>query len=228
MARYRLHAHHYRRAHKFFKWVKVFSISCLVLVVLTAILISADSLLQRRQAAPKNDTTAETKTSFYPSNQIFRTAFFQIQTPNTWISIPNESTGNKFVYRSMDKTLVQQELDILVNASPLSLGVTHSLPVEVNGSSLTPKQVSDPCGSLLLKTTTNRSPQQMTLNGVQITCIPDSNDYSVLVGVSNGSTSIKMQRPDNSLAAYQFLYRNLTVNPDPRDLISILTSFQTR
>ncbi|GAC1388175.1 MAG: hypothetical protein NVS1B7_7250 [Candidatus Saccharimonadales bacterium] len=199
-----------------------------MLAVVAAGAIIIDSRLQRTQANTPTNRTVETKTSYYPSDQIFRTAYFQMQAPKSWIAIPDASTANKFVYRSMTKTLVEQEFDVLVNAPALNERVTRDVAVEVKGNSLIPKKISEPCGKTLPKSDIDRSPHLVTVNGIQIMCVPDSNEFNVIVGTESGNTTVVMQRPGTSTAQYQFFYRNVTVSPDPRDLIAILETFQTR
>src|SRR5688500_5040 len=111
MGHYRLNTYHYRHVHKFFSRIKKLSIFLLSMVLVATTVILIDSALQEKQSTIPTDTTAETRTSILPSDQIFRTAYFQIQAPKSWVAIPDDSTASKFVYRSLDKTLVQQQIE---------------------------------------------------------------------------------------------------------------------
>lgn len=228
MVRYKFdHYHRHPRIHKYIKRLKFLSI-IVGIIGLLAVIVVVEGRLVQRKSITQNDTTQVTKSSFYPSNLIFRTAYFQIQSPKSWIAIPAESRPDKFVYRSMNKNLVQQELDIYVNAPPLDRKVTHTMPIQMKGNSLIAKGISEHCSTKLPKGTSNRALQSVVLGGIQIICVYDNPEYSVLGGTEDGTTMIKMQRPDGSTGVYQFLYNNVTANPEARDLESILNSFQPR
>ncbi len=221
---------HHRLKNRFLKRVKTLAIVLTVLIVLVAGAIITDTLLQKKNAVVTSDSTIETKSAFLPTTQVFRTSTFQFQAANSWKSIPSESTDSKFIYRSLEKQLVLRELDIYVNTPQLlAEKVTYVIPVDIVNGLITPKEVSKPCKTGMPSPSVQPNARLIIFDTVsQVFCNPSGEDYTVLVGVTNGSSLIKLKRPDGSSVVYQLVFKDVTVSPDPRELTDILQSFQPR
>lgn len=174
------------------------------------------------------DAPVENVGFFAPSTQIFRSPYFQLQANKSWAQDLNASTTNKFIYRSYNGPLIEQEVIIYVNDIPNDIVVTRTLPVKVNetSKSLSLLPVSEACGKNLPDK--KRLVQQATVNGVMVKCNVDDNNYTLLVGVVGGTTSFNMMRPDGSTAKYAIYYRDVTANPGSLALEELLKTFQTR
>jgi hypothetical protein len=213
---------------KYLKKVYILTISVFILAALIAGFIKLDTLLQSRKNTPDQTTTQKT-TSFYDTkDEIYRTAYFQFQTRNTWNEIPSETTESKYVYRNQRGNLIEEEIAIYINEVPASLSATRVLPVTINNEGqLDHGNVSDHC----IKAMGGQSKMQdleVSYSGVKLVCNSDSTQYEVLVGLKGGTTSFKLKRPDGALATYSIFYRNVKATPDPAQLYQIISSFQTR
>jgi hypothetical protein len=66
------------------------------------------------------------------------------------------------------------------------------------------------------------------MDKVTFPCNPGSRAYQVVVGLVNGTNIMTLPRPDGSVAMYKITYRNVSANPNPQDLLSIMKSFETK
>lgn len=223
--------HHKVSLHRRRRYIKKVYIFFIIVAVLAALIVFAlrlDSLLQDRVNTPELTTTDETSTYFASRNKIFTTDYFQFQAPKNWAAIPSESGSGKYVYRGINKPIVEDELVIYVNDIPGDLLATRLLPVEASpvGQGLTVGSVSDHCNNALADH--NIDEKVVTYKKVSLNCDVDNTQYNVLVGLVGGSTRMKLNRPDGSTADYTILFKDLRAIPDASALLQIMQSFQTR
>ncbi len=206
----------------------MFFIIIAVLAGLVVIALRLDSLLQDRVNKPELTTTDETSTYFASRNKIFTTEYFQFQAPKNWVAIPSESGNGKYVYRGINKPIVEDELIVYVNNIPGDLTATRLLPVELKpgGQELSVGSISDHCNNAL--TDHNIDKKVVTYKKVSLNCDVDNTQYNILVGLIGGSTRMTLNRPDGSTAEYTILYRDVRAIPDASGLLQIMQSFQTR
>lgn len=207
----------------------------LVLGLLIVVLIAGGVLYYLKYVRDDNvntveRTTSETTTSVVaPSISIFKTPYYQFQAANSWVEVPNESNASKFVYRSLRSNLIEHELIIYVNQIPANLSANRVLPVMLknDNTELEPTVVSDHC----LKAVGGNPSMNDTdilISGVRLRCDSDSTNYTVMVGLKDGDTVLKMIRPDGTQAGYTIYYTNLRAIPEGSVLTDIVRTFQTR
>lgn len=175
-------------------------------------------------------TTSHTATSVItPSVRIFKTPYFQFQAPDSWLEVQNESTSNKFIYRSLRSSLIEHEIVVYVNQIPANLESSRVMPVtfKTNNTELDPGDVSGHCINVL-GGKPNVNAVDIIVASVHLKCDSDTTNYTVLVGQRGGDTVLKMNRPDGTNASYSMYYTNLRAVPDSIELNDILKSFQTR
>ncbi len=175
-------------------------------------------------------TTSESTNSYFaPSINVFKTPYFQFQADKTWGEVPAESTQSKFVYRSLRSSLIEHELVIYVNQVPANLETTRVLPVNLksNNSEMLPLNISNHCSEALGGKTSNRA-QEVLIEKVTIMCDSDSTMYTVMAGLVDSSTNIRLDRPDGTSAVYALRYNNLRATPDSSQFTQILNTFQSR
>lgn len=228
MSRY-YHGSSYHQQRRYIKKVKRLIIALLVILLLVGLVLFVDARKETKQAATPSTPTQETSVSYVPSSQIFRTQYFQFQPDKSWKQLQNESTGNRFVYRSFRGTLVEHELTIYINEAAANLPeAAHVLPVEPGpNNQLVAGKVSDNCRKAVSPNNKQTS-VMVTFSDVRFLCHPDSNNYMVTVGLKNGEAPMKLKRAAGSTATYGIIYRNVTANPDAYELQHILNTFQTR
>lgn len=224
--------YHYRvsqhRQRRHLRRIYVFFIIIAVIIGLIVLAIRLDSFLQNRLNTDDSTTSGRTSAYFASSNKIFTTDYFQFQAPKNWAEIPSESTDEKFVYRGMNKSIVEDELIIYINHIPGNLTATRLLPVKkvAGGKELSPGDIAGHCNKA--SKSHNIDEKVVDFKGVSINCDIDNTQFNVLVGLSGGSTLMELKRPDGSSVNYSILYRNVEAVPDASDLIQIVQSFQTR
>lgn len=216
------------RRRKYLKRIFIFSMVVIVLVILAIIIIRLDGFLQDKVNTPETTTSNQTSSYFASSDKIFTTDYFQFQAAKNWVEIPSESTTSKFVYRGVNKPIIEDELIIYVNEIPADLSATRLLPAETSASAreLIPGTVSDHCNGA--SADHNIDEKVVTFKKVKMNCDIDNTQFNVLVGLVEGSTRMKLKRPDGSSADYTILYRNVKAIPDGTHLLEIIRAFQTR
>lgn len=217
----------YQKRQRFLLKVKLVVGFFLLLVVVAAVLGYYAIVTTRNANTDTTSTSGETSGYFAPTVKIFRSPYFQFQANNTWVEVPAESTATKFVYRSLRANLIENELTIYVNDIPATLAANRVLPVNIKDSlEIVPSSVSEHC----LKAAGSPSSQDkpVTQDRVKYLCDSDSTNYTVLVGLIEGSSTLNLMRPDNTRANYAIHYSNLKATPDSVQLTQIIDSFQTR
>lgn len=224
--KYNNHLNYEDRRHFIFK-VRL-TIACITILALLVGAYAYFTVMVQRDANTEQTTTSQQTSSYFaPSVNIFRSPYFQFQASNTWAEVPTESTPNKFVYRSLRSSLIEHELTIYVNQIPADVKANHVLPVNLkSGGELLPILVSEHCSKAV--TTPSSQPKEVLMDRVKFLCHSDSTNYTVLVGLVDGSTTLQLPRPDGSTANYAILYSNLKATPDASQLTQIADSFQTR
>ena len=188
------------------------------------------SVIRDESSNTAASTTSQATSSYFaPSINIFRTPYYQFQADDTWAEVANESTANKFVYRSLRQNLIEHELVVYVDQIPANLEANRVLPVAlVSGETeLAPSSVSGHCSSVI-NPSVRSSRQEVVIEGVRINCDADSTDYSVFAGVTGGDIRVPLKRTTGVEARYTLIYKNLKATQDANQFSDILASFQSR
>ena len=229
----------YYREHSYHSRKRVLRRLRYVLLVLMAIVLMGIGVLAYdvyRSSMASDTPSASTKpvsSTIASSTEIHNSAYFQFQTPDKWRAIANETKDGHYVYRQYDGPLVEQEFVIDVNkttevALPL-VQTTRVQPVRTSegGTILLEGAVSDHCKKSVPKGT-DHTPQMIKINQVTFACNPDSTSYIVTIGVIGAGESIMLRRVDGSNATYRMMYKNVTAQPNARDLDDMLRTFEAR
>lgn len=214
----------YRRRKRYLRLA--WSLAVLVLIALIAGLLY---LYHQATKEDQNNNTTSGQTTKYlaPSIRVFDTSYFHFQTNNTWAEIPAETTANKFVYRSIRAGLVEHEIVIYVNQVPPDLAVNRVLPVvQKEDFSLSPFITSEHCINSVGGP--RAMPFEVVVDRVKMPCKADSTNYTVLVGLIDGSTTMSLARPDGSKATYIIHYADVRAISGRGELAQIIDKFQTR
>lgn len=217
----------YRKRNRFLFKVRIFFLVLALFVVAVGSYYYYSIVSQQHNNTEASSTSEETKAYYASSVKVFRSPFFQMQLDQSWAEVPSESNASKFVYRSLRANLIEHQMVIYVNDIPETLSPNRILPVNLKGDSeFLPITVSKHCidaagGSRI------DSPV-VTLERVKFRCDADSTDYRVMIGQIEGTTVLKLKRPDGTTANYSIYYSNLKATPDDSPLIQVAESFQTR
>ena len=161
--------------------------------------------------------------------QTFTSSYFQFSDTSKWVYAPNDSTATKLTYLLYASGLPAHSLTVYVNQTPLQddLAVTRVLPVQVkaNNSFTLAGDISVACGSLYQPTDLKRI-KTVSLSGTSLLCVPDSPQFSVVVGQVGRDYNLALKRSDGQTAQYIIIYRNLTVSPDPAPFVRIMKTFK--
>ena len=161
--------------------------------------------------------------------QTFTSSYFQFSDTSKWTYAPNDSTAAKLTYLLYVNGLPAHSLTVYVNQTPLQddLAVTRVLPVQLknNNSFTITGDIAGPCGGLYQPTDLKRI-KTVALGGSNILCVPDSPQFSAVVGQVGGDYNLRLRRSDGETAQYIIIYRNLTVDPDPAPFVRIMKTFK--
>lgn len=226
MARYYYHLTNYHHRSRHIKHVK-FMVFAVVFMVFVAVIVIAFDLLSLREASSPPASPQSSLVEQAPIT-IFRTEFFQFQAGSKWVAIATASKEGKYVYRNLDHTSIQQELNIYVNKTPDELTATYVVPVIASlEGHITASELSPHCKNGL-PANAKLNPTSITYQKTTFNCIPDGTDYRVLASMEGGTPILKLKRPNGSEASYILYFHDVTVNPSPDQFRQILNSFQTR
>lgn len=209
----------------------IFVVIALVLIGIAAFFYY-DYMRDRKVNTDESTTSQKTNSLVTPKVNIFKSTYFQFQASNSWVEVPQESTPNKFVYRSFRTTLLEHDLVIYVNQIPPETEIkpTRVLPIEIMSSHVNgfiTGEVSEPCGVSFDKNSV-KDVQLIKFSNVSFLCYGKINQYNVVVGKIGGGTNINMARPDGTTAVYTIFYRDLRAVNGPAEISQVISSFQTR
>lgn len=219
--------------------VKKIAVTAVVLCSLLIIGISADWFINKinGEATVVSESTVTAVQSAQVS--VLKTGYFQFQAPNDWVLLNNEQNDSKFVYVKKDRTLITHMLIIYVNRQGdfgnTDHRLTYVLPVVIDDSNknfLEVGKISEHCKeswpSNLMK-----NPTEILHAEVKFKCVPDSEEFNVLVGKINGDANLVFNHKDESTGAIStvnlnIIYSDLTATPSEGDLESIISSFSVQ
>jgi hypothetical protein len=217
--------HHQTRFVSRFKKLFILLLLCIALIGLG---LGIDAFVQQKRADTPSESTRETTSSYTTPIDIMRSQYFQFQVSNkTWTFVASESNSTKFVYRSFKKNLLEKEVVVTVNGSQPVPAATRLLPVEVGDDrTLSLGKVSDHCKSTYSANLAKET-KEVTIENTPFLCDPNSEAFTVVVGLKSRGTQMKLGRPDGSSAVYSIYYRDVTISPSADELLAITNSFQT-
>lgn len=171
---------------------------------------------------PQGDLRADNFNPF----KTFKTPDFTFQTDKSWDYVKDDSGPGKFVYRSSKGNIVMRDMTVYVDSLPKNLLLTYVLPVEANGNSLLPGNVSDHCKTYIkgLKPGEN-NPVEATVESVRIRCQVDGTSATVGTGQKNGSYQIDLAGKSGENKKYFLLYHDLQYTPNLDTFTNIVRSF---
>ncbi len=207
----------------------------LVLVVVIGLIawLAYDIYYQKNESETASDLSTPVSSTISSTVQTHTTPFFQFQSPLKWKAVANETREGNYVYRQTNGSLVEQELVIRINDSSQEASANtltnRVLPVVMNteGRFDTPVTTLDSCKKFVPKGT-EKTQQVLTMNKVSFSCNPNFTGYKVVVGMQGGSDVMTLTRPSGDKAVYRIGYKNLTANPNARDIVSIIKTFEAR
>ena len=191
------------------------------IIALTIDLIRSDS--------SKPETSAAESVQVSDSLNTFKAKYFEFQDKGKWVLDKNASTDKKFAYVKYRGLQLQYQLTIYVNEDPIPLysAVSRVLPIRlVNDNQLDVTNVYGPCGKLYGSDELHKV-KTLTIENAQMLCDPDTPQYSVILAEVNGDWRITMKRGDGSNAKYVIVYRDLTLDPGPDQILQIADSFKS-
>ncbi len=228
--KYKIDINHAKQR-RFLRFAKILVFIIILLIVLAVAAIIIDSIIEKNKSVPPSEATKPVTSTVQSSAEVFTSAYFQFQTDKNWRAIANESTSTKFVYRRGTDNLVSADMTVFINSSPSDNQATRVLPVTVGEDDfrLNASFVSEHCNSKLpkdIKANTGELP--ITLNSVRFLCDVDGTNYTVIVGLENGTEAMKLNRPDGTSANYIIFIRDLRSSPNPQEFEKIIDTFQIR
>jgi hypothetical protein len=202
-------------------------LSLMLVVIICAVAVFAWYISQAGNTdQPQSDIRSD---NFNPL-KTFETPDFTFQTDKSWSYIKDESSANKFVYRSSKKNVVMRDMTVYVNSLPPNLLLTYVLPVEPAGDKFAPGDISNHCKSYLknkIKLGDN-NPVEATIESVRIKCQVDGTSATVGTGLVNGSYQTELTGKSGKKNRYYLLYHDLQYSPDLDTFTAIVRSFRSK
>lgn len=221
------------RQRRILKFVRPLMFILFLIVFIAGALFLYDIFGQTKSSTTASEASKPVSSTIVENIQIQTSPYFQLQTPNKWRAVTNETRDGHYVYRQYNGPLVEQEIVIDVNnQSQELLALTHInrvLPVTVSDEGFIDVANTDLAHcKKATKPGTEKTQQILVMEKVSFPCNPDFTGYEAVVGLVNGSNIMHLPRPDGTKAFYKILYRNVSATPNSRDIISIIKTFETR
>lgn len=222
----------YRDRKRLLLKLRIFLVFLAIVLVGVATFFYIDYRKSNNQNADESTTSRVTNSVVTSKISVFKSPYFQFQASENWREVPAESNSNKFLYRSFRSNLLEHELTVYVNQIPSDIKPTRVLPVEINNSN-TPSTlkagvVSDHCVDSLSAEGKKIEVEQVILSKVSFSCYGAFNQYNVVIGQIEGTTSLNMVRPDRTTAVYSIFYKDLRAVNSSTEINQIISTFQTR
>lgn len=205
-----------------------------VIASLLALILAAGGLflwevmhLSHQPSRPSNGPTFVSKVA---GPTVYNSEYFKFSDINKWVLDKHDSTYDEFTYQQYQGGVLAYSFTVYVNKTPVEsdLAVTHVIPVTISdGNSFTVGAVSGDCNTAYAPTDLKRI-KTVALSGTSMVCVPDSPQYTVIVGQSGGNYNLSLRRSDGQTANYVIIYNDLSVSPTAAPFISVLRSFQAQ
>jgi hypothetical protein len=203
----------------------------LILIAIAAVfgvviaLTSLKKLDKAQTSSPRSKTTILHYSG--PPTYTFKSEYFGFSDSNKWVFAANDSTANKFTYLLYSEGVPARSLTVYVNQTPLydALANSMALPVQVvNENSFSIGSISAPCSTLYGSAPKVIKP--VSMSGTSFICVPDSPQYTIIVGRIGGNYNLTLTRANGQTADYIIMYHDLSVNPDPSAFLYLIKSFK--
>ncbi|HMT19552.1 MAG TPA: hypothetical protein PKD15_05965 [Candidatus Saccharibacteria bacterium] len=229
----------HRKSQKAKRLRKMATLSVMLALVVGAV-VGIDWLLTQVKST-KTVVSSESNATVQSARiNIFQTPYFRFQADASWREVSDElnlspdDKTKQYLYRSYDKNFIEHELWVTIDLPDGYFLQRHNVPTRVmpvavnaDGSLSRTDMVSGPCVEVL-GPNPNLEPKTVKQDDVEYFCNPDQvNDYTVAVGEVGGTNKLKMPQKDGTVVEIAITYRNVTPNPDARQLESILQSFRS-
>lgn len=229
--KYKVNVNHAKQR-RFLRSSKVLIVIVVLVVLVVGAYIIIDSIIENNKSSVPSAPTKPVSSTIEPSIEVFSSPYFQFQTDKNWRFIANESTNTKFTYRRGTDNLVSGDMTVYINSSPTDMQATRVLPVSLKAndqSRLEASFVSEHCNMKLPKDIKSKTGEiAITLNSVRFLCDVDGTNYTIIVGLENGTEAMNFKRPDGTNANYIIFFRDLRAVPVPKEFENIMDTFQIR
>lgn len=228
---YREQGYHSRK--RLLRRLRYVVLAFLVLVLAGIGFLAYDVYRESVASVTPSDPTKAVTSTIATGTEIQSTPYFQFQTSEKWRAIANETKDGHYVYRQYSGPLVEQEFVVDVNRvgeEVLALvQTTRVLPVSATetGNLKLEGNVSDHCKKSVPKET-DHTQQIVKISQVSFACNPDSTNYIVVIGVIGGTNVITLPRLNGTTATYKLTYKNVSAQPNARDLDDMVETFEAR
>lgn len=218
---------------------KVATVSVLLALVF-GVVVGIDWIMTQVNSTKTVTSSASNATVQSARINIFQTPYFRFQADASWREVSDElnlspdDKTKQYLYRSFDKNFIEHELWVTIDLPDGFYLERHNVPTRVmpvsvnaDGSLSRTDMVSEPCVKVLGEHP-NLEPQTVKQMDIEYFCNPNQvNDYTVAVGEVGGTNKLKMPQKDGTVVEIAITYRNVTPNPNARQLESILQSFRS-
>ena len=158
--------------------------------------------------------------------------FFSIDLPEGWYQVERRSTPteNSITWHpNKDAKAVGHWLKLYVDVIPKDLAVNKLLPIDVSGTSLTYRQISENCKNFTTAKKDPHLPQPSKWQGVDFICdLPSFVQNKVGTGTAGEVNATTVTGPDKGKHKYFFVYTDHRNVPDYRVFYDVLKSFQAK
>lgn len=242
MAPYHHQANIHHRA-RFARKFKRFAQVSVVLVIIFGIYIGADRIVASINDKKTVVSIESNATVQSAQINIFQSPYFRFQADSNWREVTDELNlanitegSHQYLYRGFDGNFIEHELWVTVDLPQDYILERHNIPtrvlpvrIESDGTLSELGSVSETCfDSLPDNEKSNVTPRVVVQEEISYFCDPNNvNNYTVAVGIPGSNTRLPMPQSAGESVEITITYRNVTANPEARQLRSILSTFRS-
>ncbi len=215
----------HRRHRRYIKQTRLLtSLLCLVLIAIAYVLVDA----RWQDVAQPEPVSKQSQVIRLRGDRLMSSPYFQFQAPKDWVEVPNETTATTYVYRRYNVHLIEKELRLYTEPAKDVIKTARVLPVTIKDQQLVATSVSELCRQAPYFSARPLMPHIVQWQNVSFLCDSESNAYTVTVGQVGGNNDLPIRRPNGDAGHYQIIYRDLSAEQKPDDLLAIIDSFRAR
>lgn len=209
----------------FKRWLWFVIICLIILAIIVAIVFYKVDHLDRSSQSSRGVK----EVSYIAGPKLFKNSYFEFSSGDNWTFDQHDSSANKLMYLLHQDDEVAGSFEVYINQVPITQNLATSmvLPVQISGNHFSSiGAVSEPCGNTY-KANAPKDIEEVSLSSTSMLCVPDTSQYTVILGRVGGDYNLKMTRSNSEMANYIIIYRSSSFTPSAASFLNLLSTFKT-
>lgn len=184
-----------------------------------------------QEVAGVSRSVEQAEDAIVPARLVVNEPLFTLQLPADWKEVERRSdhVEQSVTWQAKTKDQDNRWLKIYYDVIPRGLDVNRLLPLDVVGSGVQYRQLSENCKNFTTAKSDNKTPQPSRWDNVDFICdLASFNDNRVGTGTAGQLNATKITGARQGEHAYMFVYIDRNIQPDYTIFYDALKSFQAK